>query len=76
MSDYLIDINIYRLVLRNYILKLRLNFLNRDRDLYNKIVGFKLIKTHKITLNEYDPDDQIDMLNIYYSTQLKQYYVQ
>lgn len=74
MSDYLIDINIYQYVLKQYVLKLRSNYLNnREKMLYKRMLGIDIIRYVKCELNQYDVEDQIDILhNIENSEQLKQ----
>lgn len=72
MSDYLIDINIYQYVLKQYLFKLRSNYLNRKKMLYKRMLGIDIIRYVKCELNQYDVEDQIDILHIENSEQLKQ----
>jgi len=71
MEDYLIDINIYRLVLWNYVKKLRMNYINRNKILYNKIVGFEMIKKTKTQLTM--RADGIQILDMKNSEHLNQF---
>jgi len=66
MKDYVIDINIYRYALKLKILYYRNLYINGANDYINKITGVKLLR-HINKLNEYDPEDQITILNIYNS---------
>lgn len=70
MRDYVIDINIYRYVIKRKILQLRESYINSDIININRTVGFKLLKT-KNCLDEKNHDDLFKLMQLENSNTVK-----
>jgi len=68
MDDYVIDINIYRYVLKNYIIQLRDEFLNYSNHILNNhIFHYKKRKANIMELSTYKNIDKYKLLKLHNS---------